>query len=348
MIAIRDVACAPALYSLAAKASSAFKSARSKKRVIKATASHRANILLRAIAKLTTPQPRDHEQSEPQPLIGMDAIIGDDPLAHTCGFLDAVQLETLRTCGRRTRDVAGRSSVWEPVCSKRWQGRRQLAVWRLDAGTDWRRHYALREREIYRKRVPVFAMSAYLELGRRTDLHFFEPRYKWLVDIATRDHGGLFVFCTNAPLVHPRSPQFSWVCEARNVQLLTDGRANLSVFPVARCNLQKLWREPVPGALNAPQLTLAHIEELPASVLSVQVTEEESDEEEWRSESDEEHEGGGTLRLSSSHRRLLELLVHNSDAMQDLGLTHERVQELLRMVGGVDNASDSDDDMLDV
>ena len=92
----------------------------------------------------------------------MAAILGDDPLAHTCGFLDARELDVLRTCGRRTREVAGRGSVWEPVCQRRWSGRRQLNEWRTEAGNEWRAHYALREREILRKRVPIFAMSAYL------------------------------------------------------------------------------------------------------------------------------------------------------------------------------------------
>ena len=47
------------------------------------------------------------------------------------------------------------------------------------------------------------------------------------------------------------------------------------------------------------------------------------------------------MRLSPSHRELLELLVENPDAMQDLGLTHERVQELL--LRGQEPASDTDD-----
>ena len=266
----------------------------------------------------------------------MAAILGDDPLAHTCGFLDARELDVLRTCGRRTRDVAGRGSVWEPVCARRWRGRRQLNEWRNEAGNEWRAHYALREREILRKRVPIFAMSAYLEVGRRTDLHFFEPRYKWLIRIAAEDHGGLFVVCTHAPLVHPRSPQFSWVCEARNVQLLPDGRANLSVFPVARCLLRKLWREPVPDVLNAPQLTLADVEELPLCSAPPPPVTEDDDDSDYYSDSDNED---GRMRLSPSHRELLELLVENPGAMEELGLTHERVQALL----GQEPASDTDD-----
>ena len=300
-----------------------------------------SKLLKQAFSKLRLKTKAAQEPKEPTAApaeTGMAAILGDDPLAHTCGFLDARELDVLRTCGRRTREVAGRGSVWEPVCQRRWSGRRQLNEWRTEAGNDWRAHYAMREREILRKRVPIFAMSAYLEVGRRTDLHFFEPRYKWLIRIAAEDHGGLFVFCTNAPLVHPRSPQFSWVCEARNVQLLPDGRANLSVFPVARCLLRKLWREPVPDMLNAPQLTLADVEELPVCSAPPPPVTEDDDDSEYYSDSDDE--GGGRMRLSPSHRQLLELLVENPDAMQELGLTHERVQEILR---GQEPASDTDD-----
>ena len=300
-----------------------------------------SKLLKQAFSKLRlkTKEPQnDQEPTAAQAETGMAAILGDDPLAHTCGFLDARELDVLRTCGRRTREVAGRGSVWEPVCQRRWSGRRQLNEWRTEAGNDWRAHYALREREILRKRVPIFAMSAYLEVGRRTDLHFFEPRYKWLIRIAAEDHGGLFVFCTNAPLVHPRSPQFSWVCEARNVQLLPDGRANLSVFPVARCLLRKLWREPVPDVLNAPQLTLADVEELPLCSAPPPPVTEDDDDSDYYSDSDGED---GRMRLSPSHRELLELLVENPGAMEELGLTHERVQELL--LRGQEPASDTDD-----
>ena len=45
------------------------------------------------------------------------------------------------------------------------------------------------------------------------------------------------------------------------------------------------------------------------------------------------------MRLSPSHRELLELLVENPGAMEELGLTHERVQALL----GQEPASDTDD-----
>ena len=317
-----------------------YKSARGQRRLQETKiSSPRANILRKALARLrVTQEPQPEEPTAAQEQRDMAAILGDDPLAHTCGFLDARELDVLRTCGRRTRDVAGRGSVWEPVCARRWRGRRQLNEWRNEAGNEWRAHYALREREILRKRVPIFAMSAYLEVGRRTDLHFFEPRYKWLIRIAAEDHGGLFVFCTNAPLVHPRSPQFSWVCEARNVQLLPDGRANLSVFPVARCLLRKLWREPVPDVLNAPQLTLADVEELPLCSAPPPPVTEDDDDSDYYSDSDNED---GRMRLSPSHRELLELLVENPGAMEELGLTHERVQELL--LRGQEPASDTDD-----
>ena len=127
------------------------------------------------------------------------------------------------------------------------------------------------------------------------------------------------------------------------MQLLPDGRANLSVFPVARCALGKLWREPVPDCPGAPQLTFADVEELPvAHEERALVTEDDADDDGLdglegadddsdASESDDEHDG--TLRLSPGHRQLLELLVHNPDAMEELGLTHDRVLELLRVVG---------------
>ena len=48
-----------------------------------------------------------------------------------------------------------------------------------------------------------------------------------------------------------------------------------------------------------------------------------------------------TVFHDASHRELLELLVENPGAMEELGLTHERVQELL--LRGQEPASDTDD-----
>ena len=88
---------------------------------------------------------------------------------------------------------------------------------------------------------------------------FFEPRYKWLVKVACEEKGGLFVFCTAAPGAHERSAHYSWLCEAQNVHVLPDGRANLSVFPLGRCRLRRLWRENVPAAPDAPPLSFADV-----------------------------------------------------------------------------------------
>ena len=108
-----------------------YKSARCQRALAKNTiSSPRANILRTALARLrVTQEPQPEEPTAAQPQKDMAAILGDDPLAHTCGFLDARELDVLRTCGRRTRDVAGRGSVWEPVCARRWSGRRQLNEW---------------------------------------------------------------------------------------------------------------------------------------------------------------------------------------------------------------------------
>jgi len=149
----------------------------------------------------------------------MVRLLGDDPFSAVCLCLDARSLDALRACCQRCRVVASADAAWEPRCAARWAGRRQCEAW-LAAASDappaaWRAAFVAREREITRRRVPVFAMGAYLELGRRCDLHFFEPRYKWLVQEALHAHGGVFVFCTAAPVANPNSPAFSWVAEIR-------------------------------------------------------------------------------------------------------------------------------------
>ena len=90
-----------------------YKSARGQRRLQETKiSSPRANILRKALARLrVTQEPQPEEPTAAQEQKDMAAILGDDPLAYTCGFLDARELDVLRTCGRRTRDVAGRGSV---------------------------------------------------------------------------------------------------------------------------------------------------------------------------------------------------------------------------------------------
>jgi Lon protease-like protein len=198
----------------------------------------------------------------------MVRLLGDDPFSAVCLCLDARSLDALRACGQRCRVVASADAAWRPRCGARWTGRRQAEAWLNAASghpTAWRAAFVAREREIVRRRMPVFSMGAYLELGRRCDLHFFEPRYKWLVQEALHAHGGAFVFCTAAPVANPNSPAFSWVAEIRRCDVLGDGRANVSVVPVARCALRRVWRERVPDAPRAPPLSFADAEEVPSA-----------------------------------------------------------------------------------
>ena len=297
--------------------------------------------------------------------------LGDDPLEACSGFLAPRCLAALGRCCQRLREVSRRDTVWQPLCEARWAGRRQRRAW-LDAAAaaardagdavaspTWAAHYALREASMRHGRLPIFAMSAYLEVGRRTDLHFFEPRYKWLVKVACEEKGGLFVFCTAAPGAHERSAHYSWLCEAQNVHVLPDGRANLSVFPLGRCRLRRLWRENVPAAPDAPPLSFADVLEVPRppapapsprSVLrsadaddgdagdAAAASDDDLDDDYDDSDDDDED----YPHLQPEHRRLLELLIQNPGAMTDLGLTRERVVELLSMAGAGGDEDESE------
>eukprot|EP00304_Pavlova_gyrans_P007770 CAMPEP_0206051176 /NCGR_PEP_ID=MMETSP1466-20131121/30848_1 /ASSEMBLY_ACC=CAM_ASM_001126 /TAXON_ID=44452 /ORGANISM="Pavlova gyrans, Strain CCMP608" /LENGTH=106 /DNA_ID=CAMNT_0053426301 /DNA_START=1 /DNA_END=318 /DNA_ORIENTATION=- len=73
-------------------------------------------------------------------------------------------------------------------------------------------------------------MPGHLELGIPNGLHFFEPRYRRLVQTAmARDWR--FVFAVSNPSVG----SVAFMCELHNVTVYADGRADVHALPVSRC-----------------------------------------------------------------------------------------------------------------
>lgn len=264
-------------------------------------------------------------------------VLDDDSLESVARHLEASSVELLRTACTRMRRVASRDSIWRGLAERRWAKRRQCAEW-LAAASNWRDSYADREKEIRRKAVPVFAMSARLSRQRICSLHFFEPRYKWLIRRAVDDHASHFVFCTRSPHTGPNSSTYSWLCEARAVQFLPDGSANLGAYPVARCALERIWYEHVPDMPpTTPQLAVADIAEIadfdpdPASG-------------DRRQHDHHNFETVRRARLSDQHRTLLELLITHPHDMRDL-LTEDRILELLLLDDRLEGILHADDAM---
>lgn len=162
------------------------------------------------------------------------------------------------------RDASREPTMWAEACAASWRGYRLEAAWLEAAETaGWRAQYIAALADTWQA-LPVFAMSARLRLGEGVGLHFFEPRYRWLVQLTLQRPQGvgpraLFCWCPHQP--QPDAPAF--ICELSGHEVYQDGRADVQVTPIANCIIQSAWTEPVPNAPHQPALCFAQCEEVP-------------------------------------------------------------------------------------
>jgi len=122
----------------------------------------------------------------------------------------------------------------------------------------WKRQFQQKEEKLY-ARHGMFYMPARLRVGEVIGMHWFEPRYRWLasrLDIGTDE---TMVYCHGRPAVGAES----FICVPRQLEIMPDGRAMVELLPVAKCILNELYEEAVPGESWAPKLVCAIAEELP-------------------------------------------------------------------------------------
>ena len=90
-------------------------------------------------------------------------------------------------------------------------------------------------------------------------MHWFEPRYRWLASRLNNGTDETMVYCPGRPAVGAES----FICVPRQLEIMPDGRAMVELLPVAKCVLNELWEEPVPGEPRAPKLVCVSTKELP-------------------------------------------------------------------------------------
>lgn len=168
---------------------------------------------------------------------------------------------------RQFRRLAALDLFWRPLCERRWvcfpDGRTWLAesTAKLNAAASpggaprWRNEYARRARALV-KQYPCFCMGSSLNIGEPIGLHLFEPRYRLLIKTAM-EGDGRFLF----PSGRPMAGQCHYLCEAHNVTIYPDGRADVLVLPVQLCRVKEAWVQPVG---NHPPLSWATVSLLPA------------------------------------------------------------------------------------
>jgi hypothetical protein len=165
----------------------------------------------------------------------------DEPLLLTIlGLLSQHELMAKTSLiNRRFATLSADDYLWRPMCQKQWQGLYCETKWTEEAHVSATNQAvgawcaAFKERSLLTTQsVGIFAMRSRLRIGHGFGIHFFEPRYRWLVT-RTRAGSGVFCYCVKAPEVGDEA----FLCEARNVEQMPDGRADLELVgaPAGAC-----------------------------------------------------------------------------------------------------------------
>ena len=159
---------------------------------------------------------------------------------------------------QRFHRLAQHDSMWRPACELRWSGQIQESQWVSAKPSDvsWKAHYRHVEQELVREH-PVFAMGGALQMGRPFSIHFFEPRYRRLIAIAM-ERDRKYVFASSLP----RKNDIAWLCEAHQVHIHPDGRADLITLPVAQVKVLAKREEKIANGAH-PSLSFATVELMP-------------------------------------------------------------------------------------
>ena len=172
--------------------------------------------------------------------------LDENTFLHVLSFFEVEELcLALSHVSKSIHSLHTNDELWKPLCRRRWEGFYRKSDWVADAirleenragATVWWTAFKQRVRQITQT-VGVFAMRSTLEIGRPFGIHFFEPRYRWLVTRTLGENSsGVFCYCTSVP----EEGNEAWLCKMKNVNRAPDGSADLEVHPVARCRLQRV------------------------------------------------------------------------------------------------------------
>jgi len=154
--------------------------------------------------------------------------------------------------------------IWKNLCVLDWKQRRKEQEWlkflNENADISPRKQFISRRKENIMT-LPIFSMSNFLMLNQPTGLFLFEPRYRWLIQRTIEENNGpgIFVYATSSVAVGTQQ----WLVQVTDYNISADGSANVSLLPVAKCQLRELWAEEVPNYENVPDLYVGLVEELP-------------------------------------------------------------------------------------
>jgi len=122
----------------------------------------------------------------------------------------------------------------------------------------WKRQFKQNEAKL-KARHGMFFMTSRVRIGEVIGMHWFEPRYRWLASRLNNGTDETMVYCPGRPAVGAES----FICVPRQLEIMPDGRAMVELLPVAKCVLNELWEEAVPGEPQAPKLVCVATKELP-------------------------------------------------------------------------------------
>ena len=107
------------------------------------------------------------------------------------------ELSSPNTACKTLAKASADDDIWKELYHAKWMPYRRGKAWcaaaaaatesKVSGGSarsgHWRRRF-LDDRDQAKSRLPIFAMQARIQIGRAFGMHFFEPRYRWLVQRA--------------------------------------------------------------------------------------------------------------------------------------------------------------------
>jgi hypothetical protein len=189
-------------------------------------------------------------------------------------YLNANELSHMCLMSNKISRLSRLNELWKPLSISFWlnyfRGEKWIEVANtaeenaqnlpLDLRTRiWKDHF-LQNFHNLSCEVCIFAMSRPVTLGSPIDLHWFEPRYRWLAARCAALPEEDRIMCYS--VIEPYIGAVAFICKMTSIELFPDGRALVSLLPVARAKFKRLWFESVPNNPDAPKLACGIVREL--------------------------------------------------------------------------------------
>lgn len=188
----------------------------------------------------------------------------DETIVLVLLYLDITELSHVKFISQTLSKLSNLNEIWKPLYTSNWQHYYRYEEWIENAHeeerialvqsspnqtTIWKSKY-LDNLNSLTYDLQIFSMSHILTIGVPMDLHWFEPRYRWLAFRCASLPADKRIICYSDR--EPYVGGVAFICKMTSIELFDDGRALVTLLPVANCKFNKIWHETVPTTTTVP------------------------------------------------------------------------------------------------